>query len=91
VSVFTHAGRNELYGDAFNNAVFVGPGKRFNEGLAVFDSGFVDGSAMGTASAFRGISSWARLAQNGFVRSYALGLLGGAALVLIALVVVNLG
>jgi NADH-quinone oxidoreductase subunit L len=32
-----------------------------------------------------------RLAQNGFVRTYALSLLAGAALVLLALVVVNLG
>ena len=44
---------------------------------------------MGTAGAFGGISGRLRLAQNGFVRSYALGLLGGAALVLLALVVVN--
>jgi NADH-quinone oxidoreductase subunit L len=91
VSVFTTAGRNELYGDAFNDAVIIGPGKRFNEGLAAFDSGFVDGGAMGTAHAMGGISGRLRLAQNGFVRSYALGLLGGAALVLIALLVVNLG
>ena len=46
---------------------------------------------MGTAHAFRGISGRLRLVQNGFVRSYALSLLGGAALVLLALVVVNLG
>ena len=91
VSVFTTAGRNELYGDAFNDEFIVRPGKRFNVGLAAFDSGFVDGGAMGTASAFRGISSRLRLVQNGFVRSYALGLLGGAALVLLALLVVNLG
>ena len=91
VSVFTTAGRNELYGDAFNDAVIVGPGKRFNEGLAAFDSGVVDGGAMGTAHAFRGISGRLRLVQNGFVRSYALSVLAGAALVLLALVVVNLG
>ncbi len=91
VSVFTTAGRNELYGDAFNDAVIVEPGKRFTHGLAAFDSGVVDGGAMGTAAAFGGISSRLRLAQNGFVRSYALALLAGAALVLLALVVVNLG
>ncbi len=91
VSVFTTAGRNELWGDAANNALIVEPGKRFNEGLAVFDSTVVDGGAMGTAGAFRSISGWLRLAQNGFVRSYALSVLAGAALVLLALVVVNLG
>src|SRR3954447_11251589 len=78
VSVLTTAGRNELYGDAFNNAIIVGPGKRFNEGLAAFGSGFVDGGAMGTAFALGGLSGRLRLAQNGFVRSYALSLLGGA-------------
>ncbi len=90
VSVFTTAGRNELYGDAFNDAVIVGPGKDLTAGLVRFDAGVVDGGAMGTASAIRGASSRLRLAQNGFVRSYALGLLGGAVLVLIALLVVNL-
>ncbi len=90
VSVFTTAGRNELYGDAFNDAVIVGPGKSFTAGLTRFDAGVVDGGAMGTASAIRGASGRLRLAQNGFVRSYALGLLGGAVLVLIALLVVNL-
>ncbi len=90
VSALTTAGRNELYGDAFNDAVIVGPGKRFTAGLTTFDTGFVDGGAMGTASALGGLSGRLRLAQNGFVRSYALSLLGGAVLVLLALVVVNL-
>ncbi len=91
VSVFTAAGRNELYGDAFNDAVFVGPGKRFNHGLATFDHSVVDGAVVGGAASLGGLSGRMRRAQNGFVRSYALSLLGGAALVLLALVVVNLG
>ena len=91
VSPFTTAGRNELYGDAFNDALIVGPGKRFTGGLAAFDSGFVDGGFVGTGSAFGGLSGALRLAQNGYVRSYALSLLIGAALLLLTLVVVNLG
>ena len=91
VSVFTTAGRNDLYGDAFNDTVIVGPGKSLTHGLAAFDRGTVDGGFVGTANALSGLSSVARLAQNGFVRSYALSLLAGAALVLLALVVVNLG
>ena len=90
VSVFTTAGRNELYGDAFNNAVIVGPGKQFTSGLATFDGTVVDGGFVGTASALGGLSGHMRLAQNGFVRSYALSLLVGAVIVLLALVVVNL-
>jgi NADH-quinone oxidoreductase subunit L len=90
VSVFTSAGRNELYGDALNDAVVVGPGKRLTGGLATFDRATVDGGFVGTASALGGLSNSLRRAQNGFVRSYALSLLAGAALVLLALVVVNL-
>ncbi len=90
VSVFTAAGRNDLYADAFNDLVIVAPGKSFTGGLATFDRSAVDGGFVGTANALGGLSSRLRLAQNGFVRSYALSLLIGAALVLIALVVVNL-
>jgi NADH-quinone oxidoreductase subunit L len=90
VSVFTTAGRNELYGDAFNDAIIVAPGKEFTHGLAAFDRTVVDGGFVGTASTLGGLSGRLRLAQNGFVRSYALSLLLGAALVLLALVVVNL-
>ncbi len=90
VSVFTTAGRNELYGDAFNDAVIVGPGRQLTSGLATFDRSVVDGGSVGFASALRGASGRLRLAQNGFVRSYALSVLAGAALVLLALVVVNL-
>ncbi len=90
VSVFTAAGRNDLYADAFNDAVIVGPSQRFTGGLATFDTTVVDGGFVGSASALGGFSGRLRMVQNGFVRSYALSLLAGAALVLLALVVVNL-
>ncbi|MGA7146912.1 MAG: NADH-quinone oxidoreductase subunit L, partial [Microbacterium sp.] len=90
VSVFTRAGRNELYGNQVNDTLVVGPGKQLTAGLATFDRTVVDGGAMGTAASIGGLSQVLRRAQNGFVRSYALSLLGGAALVLLALVVVNL-
>ena len=51
----------------------------------------VDGAVEGGSAAVAGISSTMRRVQNGFVRSYALSLLCGAAVVLRALVVVNLG
>jgi NADH-quinone oxidoreductase subunit L len=89
VSVFTRAARAELYGDAFNDEVIVKPGYAGIRGLATFDGTVVDGLAEGTAAAFGGVSSRFRLAQNGFVRSYALAVLSGAALVLLALLAVN--
>jgi NADH-quinone oxidoreductase subunit L len=89
VSVFTRAARADLYGDAFNEEFLMRPGDRFVTGLVAFDEQGVDGAAEGTASGFAGIAGALRLAQNGYVRSYALSLLGGAALVLLALLVVN--
>ncbi len=89
VSPFTRAGRHDLYGDAINDVLVVAPSKQLTAGLATFDRVVVDGGAMGTASAIGGLSSVTRRVQNGFVRSYALALLGGAALVLLALVVVS--
>ncbi|ROR89525.1 NADH dehydrogenase subunit L [Nocardioides aurantiacus] len=90
VSVFTRAGRNELYGNEVNDTLVVRPGTQLTAGLAAFDRTVVDGGAMGTAASIGGLSQALRRAQNGFVRSYALSLLAGAALVLLALVVVNL-
>ena len=62
--------------------MIVEPGKRFIRGLAVFDRASSTAASTGTAAAFGGVSGRLRLAQNGFVRSYALAVLGGAALVL---------
>ncbi|GAB3989571.1 NADH-quinone oxidoreductase subunit L [Nocardioides marmoraquaticus] len=89
VSPITRAGRAELYGNEANEVLVIGPGRALTRGLAVVDRQVVDGGAMGTAGAIGGLSGAARRLQNGFVRSYALSLLGGAALVLLALVVVN--
>ncbi|MDR7255704.1 NADH-quinone oxidoreductase subunit L [Nocardioides sp. BE266] len=91
VSFATRAARADLYGDAINDAVVVRPGVGLVGGLTAFDRHGVDGTVMGGAAAFGGISSTLRRVQNGFVRSYALSLLGGALLVVLALLAVNLG
>ncbi|MEP6816669.1 MAG: proton-conducting transporter membrane subunit, partial [Marmoricola sp.] len=90
VSAFTRAARADLYGDALNEEILMRPGDRFVNGLLTFDRTVVDGAAEGTATSFTGISGALRLIQNGYVRTYALSVLGGAALVLLALLVVNL-
>jgi len=89
VAFVTRAARAELYGDAFNEEVIVKPGWAGIRGLTVFDRSFVDGIVEGTAVAFAGMSARFRLAQNGFVRSYALATLAGASMVLLALLAVN--
>ena len=90
VSVFTKAARADLYGDAFNEAVLMRPGDALVRGLTAFDDHVVDGAVEGTAESFSASSGVLRGLQNGFVRSYAVSLLGGAALVLLALLVVTL-
>jgi NADH-quinone oxidoreductase subunit L len=90
VSFATRAARADLYGDAINEGVFMRPGDRFVGGLTHFDDHGVDGFVNGTGRAFGGMSDTFRRVQTGFVRSYALSLLGGALLVVLALMAVNL-
>jgi NADH-quinone oxidoreductase subunit L len=90
VSFATRAARADLYGDAINDGLVVRPGSHLVGGLATFDRSGVDGVVEGGSAAVGGISGVLRRVQNGFVRSYALSLLGGALLVVLALLAVNL-
>jgi NADH-quinone oxidoreductase subunit L len=90
VSVFTRAARADLYGDALNESLLMRPGDQFVTGLVNFDDNGVDGLVNGTGSAFGGMSATFRRVQTGFVRSYALSVLGGAVLIVLALLAVNL-
>ena len=89
VSFVTRAARADLYGDAFNDAVIIGPGVAGIRSLVTFDRVVVDGAAEGTGTSFGAMSSRFRLLQNGFIRSYALALLTGATVVVLALLAVN--
>ena len=82
------AGRNDLYGDAFNEHAIVRPAKGLASGLAWFDRGTVDGVAMGSASLATGLGAWLRRSQNGYVRSYGL-ILGVGVLVLAGVVIIG--
>ncbi|MGZ5415931.1 MAG: NADH-quinone oxidoreductase subunit L [Nocardioides sp.] len=90
VSVFTKAARADLYGDAVNEGLFMRPGDRFVSDLVGFDDRGVDAAVDGTGAAFSGMSQRFRRIQTGYVRSYALSLLVGAVVVLLALLAVNL-
>ncbi len=89
VSVFTRAARADLYGDAINEALFMRPGDQMVRGLVGFDDHGIDGAVDGTAETFGGLSGRLRRLQNGFVRSYALSLLTGAVVVVVALLAVS--
>src|SRR4051794_14989948 len=90
VSFATRAARAELYGNEINEGLVVRPSAHLVTGLTQFDRHGVDGVVEGTALGVGGTGSILRLAQTGFVRSYALSLLGGAVLVVLALLAVNL-
>jgi NADH-quinone oxidoreductase subunit L len=90
VSFVTRAARADVYGDAINDELVVKPGRALTSGLLTFDRTVVDGLFTGGALTVGGVGALARRAQNGFVRSYALSLLGGVLLVVLALLAVNL-
>jgi NADH-quinone oxidoreductase subunit L len=85
------AARRNLYADAFNEAVLMRPGQWLTRALVYVDSRGVDGLVNGLSAAIGGGSGRLRRLQTGFVRSYALTMLGGAVLVLASLLVVRLG
>ena len=90
VSVLTVAARRDLYGDAFNEGVFMRPGAQLTHALVEFDNRGVDGSVNALAGLVRRTSEWLRGFQTGFARNYALSMLVGAALVAVAILAVQL-
>ncbi|MBO0811530.1 MAG: NADH-quinone oxidoreductase subunit L [Microlunatus sp.] len=90
-SPFTLAGRNDLYGDAINEAVFMRPGIGLVQGVTKTDTGGVDGTVMGISGIIAGVSVRLRRWQNGFVRSYALTMIAGAFLIGFVVVLGRLG
>ena len=91
VSPVTRAARNALYADTVNESLFMRPGQWLTRALVFFDNRGVDGAVNGMAAALGGSSSRLGRAQTGFVRTYALGMLGGAVIVAGALLAVTAG
>src|SRR6201991_129017 len=89
-NALTVAARQDLYGDAFNERVFMRPGQLLTEGLVEIDDEAVDGAANGLAAVVGRISDGFRQLQTGFARSYALSMLAGAALLVAAILAVQL-
>jgi NADH-quinone oxidoreductase subunit L len=83
------AARNNLYGDALNEALFEKPGTYLTRALVFFDNKGIDGFVNGLAALVGGGSGRLRRAQTGYVRTYALSILGGALIVLVALLAVT--
>jgi NADH-quinone oxidoreductase subunit L len=81
VSALTTAARADLYGDAFNEEVFMRPGAHLTHALVEVDDAGVDGSVNALAALVSRTSDSLRRFQTGFVRNYALSMLAGAVLV----------
>ncbi len=88
-SWLTRAARKDLYGDAVNDVLVVQPTFYASRWLVWFDNKGVDGFVNGSAAFIGGLSGRMRRYQTGFVRSYALSMVGGAVLVVLALVLVR--
>ncbi|GAA2559482.1 NADH-quinone oxidoreductase subunit L [Pseudonocardia hydrocarbonoxydans] len=89
VSLPVRAARRDLYANAINEALIARPGTWLTRALVFVDNRGVDGVVNGTAALLGGSSGRLRRLQTGFVRSYALSMLGGTVLVIAALLAVR--
>ncbi|MFC5992614.1 NADH-quinone oxidoreductase subunit L [Pseudonocardia hispaniensis] len=89
VSFPVRAARRDLYANAINEALIARPGIWLSRALVYIDNRGVDGLVNGTAALLGGTSGRLRRLQTGFVRSYALSMLGGSVLVIAALLAVR--
>ena len=85
-SPFVIAGRNDLFGDAVNEAVFMRPGQQLTSAIVGVDDNGIDDAVNGGAAMIGGLSGSLRKIQTGYVRSYALTMVAGAALVAAVLI-----
>jgi NADH-quinone oxidoreductase subunit L len=89
-TVAIRAARRDLYQDAVNESLFMRPGQYLTRSLVFIDNRGIDGAVNGLAALIGGTSGRFRRLQTGFVRSYALTMLGGAVLVIGAMLLVRL-
>ncbi len=90
VSLATRAARADLYGDAINDRLVVRPGVTSVWALSHMDRVVIDGTVENASLSIAGLGGVVRRLQTGFVRSYALSLLAGVLIVVLALLAVNL-
>ncbi|SEG65063.1 NADH-quinone oxidoreductase subunit L [Actinacidiphila yanglinensis] len=83
-SLVTRAARRDLLQDDFNHVVLVRGGEHLTRSLVYLDHSLVDGVVNGSAASVGGLSGRLRRLQNGYVRSYAVSMLGGTAVVVAA-------
>ena len=81
------AGRNDLFGDAFNENVLMKPGQAVTAAVTAVDKSVIDGAVEGSAQLALGFGAGLRRLQNGYVRSYGLTMIVGLFVIGLVLVV----
>ncbi|MEJ2862980.1 NADH-quinone oxidoreductase subunit L [Actinomycetospora flava] len=89
VSLPVRAARADLFANTINEGVIARPGIWLSRALVYLDNRGVDGVVNGIAALLGGSSGRLRRTQTGFVRSYALTILGGSVVLVAALLVVG--
>jgi NADH-quinone oxidoreductase subunit L len=89
VSWPVRAARADLYGNALNETLIARPGTWLDRMLVFADKAGVDGAVNGIGTLFAASSERMRRLQTGFVRSYALSMLGGSIVLIAALLLVR--
>ncbi|MFI9203719.1 NADH-quinone oxidoreductase subunit L [Streptomyces sp. NPDC053048] len=82
--LLVRAARRDLLQDDFNHIVLVRGGEHLTRSLVYVDHTLVDGVVNGTAASVGGLSGRMRRLQNGYARSYAVSMFGGAAVLIAA-------
>jgi NADH-quinone oxidoreductase subunit L len=90
VSALTKAARADLYGDAFNEEVFMDGGSGLTDALVEVDNAGMDGLVNALAALVSRTSNRLRGLQTGYARNYALSMLAGATLLVAAILAVQL-
>ncbi len=88
--VLVTAVRNDMYQDAINETVLMRPGQWGTRYLVWAENRGLDGVVNGFAAFLGASGSRVRRVQAGFVRSYALTMFGGAAALVVAILLVRL-
>jgi NADH-quinone oxidoreductase subunit L len=90
VSLWTRIARRDLLQDDANEFLFMRPGQRLTNLLVKIDRSVIDGVVRGIGSSAVGSARGLRTLQSGYVRNYALLILIGALLIMLAIWVVTL-
>jgi len=90
VSIFTRVTRRDLLQDDANEFLFMRPGQKLTQVLVKTDESVIDGAVRAVGSSVLGSARGMRKLQTGYVRNYALLILIGALVALLAALVVTI-